>query len=224
MNEISKEQLYNKITDDHVQFGEFQDFSYHGDLTVKTLRGKTVTSTKTYHNNGLPNLFRFICSALSGNYTSRLKPSKLRLFTLTNENEEDKLKNFTWNKAFTSLSQYVDIASASVYYDVSPVITRITKNADNPDQDYYSVTYHFRIPSAYISKNKIYFVGLYSNSALDDQDAMAYYTFNKEVQTNTQGESGTTITKELVWDPLVIPEDAQDFSIMLEWTMSVLNA
>jgi hypothetical protein len=67
-----------------------QKISYEGIVSVKLQngRGKTLMS-KQYHNTGMPNLFKFICTALAGEFTDALRPCKIKLFTYKKALETD---------------------------------------------------------------------------------------------------------------------------------------
>lgn len=58
------------------------NITYEGLVTVKLYNGKKLLSTKTYHNSGSPNLFKFLCQCIAGNYKTadRLRPCMLKLF------------------------------------------------------------------------------------------------------------------------------------------------
>ena len=57
-----------------------QDISYAGVVTIKLQHGKKTIMSKKYHNNGMPDLFKFLCLALAGSYTEALRPCKIKLF------------------------------------------------------------------------------------------------------------------------------------------------
>ena len=57
-----------------------QNLGYQGKVTIKLVHGDKIISTKTYHNSGLPLLFKFLGSALAGNYSEDLRPTRIKLF------------------------------------------------------------------------------------------------------------------------------------------------
>ena len=50
-------------------------FQYTGTVTLKTIKGGKVTSSKTYHNNGGNELFNFLYNCLAGKYIDSSRPA-----------------------------------------------------------------------------------------------------------------------------------------------------
>jgi len=200
-----------------------QSFGYQGKVKVSLCRGNQILSTKEYHNNGMPDLFKFLANALAGNYLSFLRPVKIKLFKFphaeTTATDPDHLtvSNFKWANCWGAESGYVDKPPVGItpyiLYDVAPVVKKVLNEgvlAPTSDDYHYETTFHFRIPFSYISDTTAHAVGFFPNEAVDDAtEVSAYYLF-----TNAEGTD---------WDPLLIPESTGNFSIIIEWTMSISN-
>lgn len=63
------------------------NIAYEGLVTVKLYNGKKLISTKTYHNAGGQNLFKFLSQCLAGNYKTaeQLRPCTLKLFNFSEQ-------------------------------------------------------------------------------------------------------------------------------------------
>lgn len=61
-----------------------QYLGYEGRISVSLVKGKKILKTKTYHNSGLPNLFKFLCMSLGGRPAESLRPSAIQLFSVPN--------------------------------------------------------------------------------------------------------------------------------------------
>lgn len=183
-----------------------QTFGYQGKVTVKLQHGNRVIRTQEYHNNGTPLLFKFLCSALAGRYTDFLRPCKVKLFFFPGADGESAVppKEFDWQAEFggTNIPRGV---TSFIPYDTTPILER----KRNPDR--YQVTFHFRIPFAMINDNIIHMVGLYPNNTFpgNEVDASAYYLF-----VNDAGDE---------WAPIELENVSGNFSIIIDWTMAVMN-
>ena len=216
---VSTETTITKESPSKVKVASSQKIGYQGRIVVKVMRGNKLIETKQFKNHGLPLLFKFLCNALIGTETNANRPTKIKLFTLTNETAS--LNNFNWNTAFDlSLSDQqtnprLSAISPYIPFDTTPTISLRRTSAESRDetQNYYETTYHFRIPYALLFGSKIHAVGLYSNNAIDgnEQNAYAYYLFTKETET------GDT------WDPLEPEGLSNNFSLIFEWTLSIMN-
>ena len=63
-----------------IESKELDSISYAGKIKVSVERGNKTISTREYHNTGMPNLFKFLCNALAGNYLDNLRPVQIKLF------------------------------------------------------------------------------------------------------------------------------------------------
>lgn len=189
---------------------------YQGKITVSLKHGKRVLSTKTYHNSGMPNLFKFIASAISGNSTTALRPTKIKLFKFPKADAANNTvlpKNFVWtdpdnwdpdNGGMVAISPYV-------LYSTTPIVKRVENEQFESNDDYhYEVIFYFNVPYTYISSTICHAVGFYPNNAISEiEDVSAFYLFSDESGDN--------------WEPLDATDAVGNFSINITWTMSILN-
>lgn len=191
-----------------------QTVNYSGKVKVSIKRGNRTIITKQYHNSGLPNLFRFLALALSGNYADQIKPCKLKLFGLKTGfiDSENPPATFTWTTNFSATgSNILEDLSPFISYDTVPLVEQKINN--NKDLSYFDVTFHFRIPSTLIGGEKIYAVGLFPNNIINGNEinAAAYYLFTK-TENNNQS-----------WDPIIPDTNSGDFNLVIDWTLSLKN-
>ena len=189
-----------------------QTVKYSGKVKVCIQRGNRTIFTKQYNNSGLPNLFRFLALALSGNYTNQIMPSKLKLFgAKTNvdmTSDSAKPNNFSWVNNFSGEKPILEGLSPFINYDTTPLVEQKV-DTQNKDLSYFDVTFHFRIPSTLIGGNNIYAIGLFPNNIIDGNEinASAYYLF-------AEGEN---------WTPLIPEDTTGDFNLVIDWTLSLKN-
>ena len=74
-----KTKAEQRLDKDLHAFGE-QNISYQGRVSVKIQRGNKIISSKTYHNSGMPSLFKFLANCLAGNISANGRPVKIKLF------------------------------------------------------------------------------------------------------------------------------------------------
>ena len=203
-----------------------QDISYAGKVSIKVQRGNKTILTKQYHNNGMPDLFKFLCQALAGTYNDELRPCKIKLFCYdeANSNQENtQPSQFDWQEVFTETSLIGSDtskprnASPFVLYDTTPVVTkREIKGVNGNFKTSYETTFHFRIPGSLITTDLVHMIGLYSNYVYAglEKEACAYYLLTERDSEN-----------KLYWAPLNLGEDkvSGNFSLIIDWTMSVTN-
>jgi hypothetical protein len=58
-----------------------QSISYAGRVNIKIQKGNKTLSTRKFDNSGMPNLFKFLCNCLAGNYAEKMRPCKVKLFS-----------------------------------------------------------------------------------------------------------------------------------------------
>ena len=140
---------------------------YQGSIQLQLACGNKILSTKQYHNCGMPSLWRFIATCLAGSKAEQLRPTKIKLFSYApadNSNDScpvDKLPdNFNWAQAFAN--HEIIEATPYITYSAAPVMEP-KPNYDTTTR--YDVILHFTIPAYYISKEKIFIVGLYPTNA-----------------------------------------------------------
>ena len=183
-----------------------QTINYMGKLNVKLTHGNKVIHTKQYTNSGMPNLFKFLCSALAGTYVDKHRPCQIKLFSFL-DYLKTKPNEFKWDNA-ENKNNLLEMSSW-ITYDSSPVMQQ--------DGDTYIVTYHFRIPFTRIANSStsdgalIHAVGLYPANAIDKiKDISAYYLFVDE-------------DNKKEWDALDLKNNSENYSIIIDWTLTVLN-
>ncbi len=194
-----------------------QQISYQGTIALAVRHGNRTLYTREYHNSGLPNLFKFLALALAGNASLATRPVKIRLYNYAPAEEDPEStayvspNNFKWSNSFVG-NVKPDPASPFIQYDTTPVIKKVADVENPTDDDYhYETIFHFRIPFSYISMNRIHLIALFPNNATDDQlDASAYYKLVDDEDTNT-------------WKPMVFDDVAGNYSIIIEWTLSLAN-
>lgn len=67
-----------------------EGLGYTGSVTLSVKKGKTTLSSRTIHNAGCLNLFKFVASCLKGDFLSSMLPNKICLFSKSaTENASD---------------------------------------------------------------------------------------------------------------------------------------
>lgn len=155
---------------------------------------------KESHNNGKLPLFEFLGYCLAGNYYSELRPCRIRLFT---KGEGETVNNPVFDDK--------TCVSAAVLHEPGVLLDKTDKGCQ--------VTYHFKIPYAFIalnlsSKNSIiYKLALYSNRHGSDTDIgnpSAEYLFTNE---------GNWVDPKDAID--LSSMKASNYSIIVDWTMTL---
>lgn len=200
-----------------------QSISYQGNIKLSINRGNKTIMTKNYHNAGMPNLFKFLANCLAGNISEFMRPVKIKLFDLPGADTVNGVEStarvtpngFQWGKSW-ELSSGAGPQAITPYilYETTPTITKRhdEKDLNNEDNEYYEVTFHFRVPFSYISGKYIYLVGFYPNNVTSDKDDVsAYYMFTTK--------DGTK------WEPLELNEGVQggNFTLIIDWTLAIMN-
>lgn len=171
--------------------------SYSGRVTISIVNGNKVISKKQYHNAGTVYLFKFLCECLADQADGLDRPCKIRLFST---DEGDAPDNPHWNAD--------TVASAAILYDNTPVPAR---DPSGGDSNKYMVSYHFRIPYAYITRSDIAKIALYSSRNADRYSEMSAYFCIVDSRTGD-------------YAPIEMPVSAfNNYSIIIEWDMSITN-
>ncbi len=181
-----------------------QNINYSGKVTVSILRNNKTISSKTYCNMGRAPLFKFLCNCLAGKYYDTLRPCKIKLFNFTNTQVSP--SNFNWENV--DFDTYMEQVSPYITFDATPIIKGVNTDDDPTTIDKYQVTYHFRVPDAYLVRGQINIVALYSNDATGQKDAVAYY---KLAENNE-------------WAPIDFTNATGNFSLVIDWTLLLKNA
>lgn len=229
MNNNNPEKSTLNIITNNLPIDGLQNIGYKGQVTVKLTNGKTTLKTTTYKNSGMISLFKFLCNCLAGNYTDTLRPCKIKFFCYDNAfdlSEEYSPANFNWGAVFDGSSPAEEPYEVTPYivYETTPVIKYVKEQRDPITNTtipaHYETTFHFRVPFSMISGKSsenntgtmIHMVGIFPNNATSNQEVSAYYLFT------TKDEAGI-----LQWDPIVLDGIVGNYSLILDWTMSVSN-
>ena len=185
-----------------------QKLTYSGQVSVSIAKGKKILTTKQYHNKGLPNLFKFLCSALAGTYRYNAAPSKVQLLRYKGTKTPN---NIQWDSDFINGSEWdnekVEVCSAPILFSTAPMLVT---DSNNKSQAFFQ----FRIPYSILTGNSINTLVIFPNKLyMTPQDAMAYY-FCTEVNEDN----------ELTWCPIDVTEKTQNYSLLIEWSMSIDNS
>lgn len=180
-----------------VAASEIQNIKYQGNVCVKTMHGNKIINTKHFKNAGLPNLFKFISHALAGSFYPELRPCKVKLYRYTNaDNEDHKPANFNWEESWNK--NQLRETSPFVVYDATPVVKFINNT--------YTTTFRFKIPYHWLFEKQYNVIGLFT----EQDNYCAYYLFTK----NGEGNE---------WEEQELEEAVGNFSLVIEWTMTVSN-
>jgi hypothetical protein len=52
-----------------------------GAKMTNNISSEKTLSTRKFDNSGMPNLFKFLCNCLAGNYAEKMRPCKVKLFS-----------------------------------------------------------------------------------------------------------------------------------------------
>ena len=171
---------------------------YQGKVTLTLKRKNTVVWTKTSHNEGKQDLFRFICLCLKGSYNTAnvLKPNSIYL--VNNQNSID--------NPDSNPSQSIKVSQNIGIYGVPEEDT--LEGEEMKNKDAYQITFHFLVPYSAI---------LINTGAIDTIE------FN---QINLITKDGILLaryflTKEGQWDPQTITtrDLARGFTLLVDWTL-----
>lgn len=186
-----------------------QGITYEGRLNVQIKRGGKTISSSTYKNTGRTKLFKFLADCMTGVYSKDSRPCKLILFkkNIISEDEDpanDKSWDFTASCKATPDGIVYTNAAFSLIEPISGEIT---------GKEGYEISYEFKIPFSYITAD-IYKAAMYPNLISDsDTDRLAYFGFVKKNQA----------TGETNWDEIKKPNDGEEYTLLLVWTMTINN-
>jgi hypothetical protein len=174
---------------------------YSGSVKISVKAGKTTISSKTIHNNGTVNLFKFLASCLKGEFEKNRLPCRIRLFRSDDNNIESASDDTKWKfDEAHAVSPYVYMTSSAVVYD-------------NLDESKAQTKYVFRVPYGQISGkiNKLALYAASTTSASDDR-----YAYIGLTKTNNE-------SKQIEWDELEVKEDSKKYALEIEWTLEIKN-
>ena len=128
-----------------------QSLIYEGNVTVKIVKGNTVYSQQTFHNNGRWPLFKHMTEALSGNYSNAdpYRPLYLGIYSvpykLTDEGDiptiDDNSQSSSNHIKTYAKQEYLHVGSIGRFNRLPDVKTIPDDGIGNS-----TVTYHFVIP------------------------------------------------------------------------------
>lgn len=177
---------------------------YTGTLTVRLQHGKNTLSNKTYHNAGTKNLFKFLCSCLAGEFTNSDRPCRIRLF---GSNGCDGTP-----ATFSNTAENWSDSLTPILLNDTPATIDATAIDGISGTEYYNTRFHFRIPFSYVNQSettKIYKAALFSETSSNYQGMLAWFLFTTE--------DGSA------FDPIDLVDLSGNFSIVIEWTMTLTN-
>jgi hypothetical protein len=177
---------------------QVNSLGYQGKVQFQIMHGDKVISTKKYSNNGLPDLFKYICHAIAGTYYTALRPCKVALYYCIEDGQYKKPTDFNWEDAIKN-NALIEV-SPYVVYDATPAIV--------PYNNSYATTFRFKIPFNWLYKKTFNVVGLFT----ENNNPCAYYLCTKE---NAQGSKD--------WNAEILDDVTGNYSLIVEWTMVVSN-
>ena len=173
--------------------------SYSGKVTLKIKRGNKVLTSKTFHNSGTNKLFKFIADALAGNFNVDLRPTQIKLFGLQSDPDD-----------LPATPKFTKNCSISTYIIASPAVATAPVASGG-----YAITYHFSIPSSYITGDKIYKMALYPRKVSNiETDMCAKFLFIKPDETNDTS---------FVWYPQELAVNIDNYMLLVDWEMKIDN-
>lgn len=187
-----------------------QGITYEGRLNVQIKRGGKTISSSTYKNTGRTKLFKFLADCMTGVYSKDSRPCKLILFNKKNTIPEDEDpaddKSWDFSASYKATPDGIVYTNASFSF-IEPISSEIT------GKEGYEVNYEFKIPFSYITAD-IYKAAMYPNLISDsDTDRLAYFGFVTKNQA----------TGETTWDEIEKPNDGEEYTLLLVWTMTINN-
>lgn len=186
-----------------------QGITYEGRLNVQIKRGNKTISSSTYKNTGRTKLFKFLADCMTGIYSKDNRPCKVILFKKNIISEEEDAAN---DKSWDFSASCKATSDGIVYTDASfsfiePISNEIT------GKEGYEVNYEFKIPFSYITAD-VYKAAMYPNLISDsDADRLAYFGFVEKNQA----------TGETTWAEIKKPDDGEEYTLLLVWTMTINN-
>ena len=218
--------------------------AYKGHVKVTTMLGKKVIKTQEFHNTGTPNLFNFFANCLwtsSTSTASAYRPSKIVLFKQHVDSSNTEMAYDEDQKTYAYSSTYwteADAVSIPMFYDKTPTgdnelgPTDVTETwTDSQGVDHTriigkSITLHFRIPYIYLEGNtSVVKMGLFPSvvsfpatkstidTTTDFGNMLAYYILTKEND-----------DKSIDFAPIEVPEAGDNYTLIVDWTLSIANA
>lgn len=145
------------------------NIGYRGKVTVSVQAGNKIISKKEYHNTGSLLLFNFLCNCIKGDVMAaeNQRPTTIKLFTVNTTT----LTPAAAREYLNGVGGYQDTGDDFINIDPASVFVSSNKPAVVPGgNERNTVTLHFRIPYAFITKNTINMVGLYRRNPTGDSN------------------------------------------------------
>jgi len=207
---MEKEEL-EIIQEEHKEEGE--RLKYSGDITITLMDGDRVISKKKCHNTGCAKLFMFFTSCLAGEWSAAksARPCKLVLF--------DKNPDETLYKTVPGSDKPLKVFNATYWTDNEKISTIILHDgAVLPTPKYerindemvcvgYAAKYHFRVPYlCLVNRRKVFKMAIYPETITSlKTDMSAYYIVDKDCE-------------------IQIPDAGGNFTVIVDWTLNIVNA
>jgi len=177
--------------------------AYSGKVTVNLKRGSRILSTKQYHNQGLPALFRGLRDIFMGrDALDTTIPHSIALYSFDSEESANRCSSSTsWsdlckeqlNNHLLRITPYIPLASSEVRDDVDEGTLGLQFKVD-----YSQIT----------SGKKVYILALFPRKITEvseDQSAIAVYKLT---------------TADGTWDPQPIKISS---TLLIDWQISFMN-
>ena len=192
-----KKKTITTVLPEEITSTQLDSLAYQGKVKFQILHGDKVISTKTYSNNGLPELFKYLSYALAGVQYSALRPCKVAVFLCSMQDDFSEPTGFNWNtaiekKALAEVSPYV-------VYDATPIVASTTKGS--------STTFRFKIPFNWLYRKTFNVLGLFTET----NAPCAYFLFTED----SNGKKN--------WAPQSLEDVTGNYSLIIEWTMEISN-
>lgn len=172
---------------------------YRGTVRIDIYRGDRLCKTLTQHNEGTPELFRYIANALAGNTNSALMPRYIHTFYCTKFDpttyvwDVDAVGNELYGSSKSTCSYNTPFSSVEVRYD---------KTLNN-NEGGYNTLYTFLLPYNQIA-GTTNVVCLYNSTGFGDNIIPLAYI-------------------KLDHDDWLALSDNNDANIVITWIMTVSN-
>lgn len=197
---MGRKKKVTKIEEPKIEKKSINTISYKGTVKVSVQKNNKTISSKTFHNTGNINLFKFLCKCLAGTYNDTERPCRIALFS---GNESEKPETDSLENLFT--------------YNFLSSLLIIQSNVTFPKNESNSVVFHFRLPYAFISSNTIYKMALFSNrkTSFVTTDRVSDYIYAYYLFYDGDNKK---------WVPLNIDQDqVGNYSLIVDWTMTIDN-
>lgn len=183
-------------------------FKYHGNVTLYIKKGDVILKQFKLKNSGFAPLFQFFSYCLAGKYEAAeaIRPGKIMAFYNENVHAGEEVTNVE-----PEIS-YLKSQSPFIYLN-KPAVAGQKTTADSKE---WVTKLHFIIPYSYINEGKVNQICLYGlniNNNSKEIPSAVYYLQELDTTTNKN------VYKEITIDS----SNRQDYSLIIEWELSVSN-